>query len=43
MRRVRTPSSSISSTDLGVPREAYDGVLTSGDVAREFLAARPGT
>ena len=27
---------------FGVPREAYDGVLTSGDVAREFLAARPG-
>jgi HAD superfamily hydrolase (TIGR01459 family) len=27
---------------LGVPRTAYDGVLTSGDVGRDYLAARPG-
>ena len=26
---------------LGVPREAYDGVVTSGDIARELLAERP--
>ena len=26
---------------LGVPREAYDELLTSGDVTREILAARP--
>jgi HAD superfamily hydrolase (TIGR01459 family) len=27
---------------LGVPRSAYDDVITSGDTARSFLAARPG-
>jgi HAD superfamily hydrolase (TIGR01459 family) len=27
---------------LGVPGDAYDSVLTSGDVARSYLAARPG-
>ena len=27
---------------LGVPREAYDDVLTSGDMARRLLAERPG-
>src|SRR5437764_3022910 len=27
---------------LGVPREAYDGVVTSGDVTRAFLAGHPG-
>jgi HAD superfamily hydrolase (TIGR01459 family) len=27
---------------FGVPRGAYDGILTSGDVAREYLAAHPG-
>lgn len=29
-------------TRLGVPAEAYDSVLTSGDVTRAYLAARPG-
>lgn len=28
---------------LGVPRSAYDRVVTSGDVARELVAAKPGT
>jgi HAD superfamily hydrolase (TIGR01459 family) len=27
---------------LGVPRTAYDDIVTSGDVARELVAARPG-
>ena len=27
---------------FGVPRGAYDGILTSGDVARDYLAAHPG-
>jgi HAD superfamily hydrolase (TIGR01459 family) len=27
---------------LGVPRSAYDGVVTSGDVTRALIAARPG-
>ena len=27
---------------LGVPRESYDDVVTSGDAARHLLAARPG-
>jgi HAD superfamily hydrolase (TIGR01459 family) len=27
--------------DLGVPREAYDDLVTSGDVTREMLMARP--
>src|SRR4029078_1395980 len=27
---------------LGVPRTAYDDVLTSGDVGRDYLAASPG-
>jgi len=27
---------------LGVPRTAYDGIVTSGDVTREMLAARAG-
>jgi HAD superfamily hydrolase (TIGR01459 family) len=27
---------------LGVPRDAYDGVMTSGDVSREVVAARGG-
>ena len=26
---------------LGVPRQAYDGVVTSGDITRELLAERP--
>ncbi|HEX2656511.1 MAG TPA: TIGR01459 family HAD-type hydrolase [Xanthobacteraceae bacterium] len=26
---------------LGVPRTAYDGIITSGDVTREFIASRP--
>ncbi|MDQ4061449.1 MAG: TIGR01459 family HAD-type hydrolase [Pseudomonadota bacterium] len=26
---------------FGVPREAYDGVVTSGDITRELLAERP--
>lgn len=28
---------------LGVPRSAYDSVVTSGDTGRAWLAARPGT
>lgn len=28
---------------LGVPRAAYDGIVTSGDVARHFMTARPGS
>ncbi|WP_343039071.1 TIGR01459 family HAD-type hydrolase [Propylenella binzhouense] len=28
---------------LGVPDEAYDRIVTSGDVTRRFVAARPGT
>ncbi|MCJ2012127.1 TIGR01459 family HAD-type hydrolase [Methylobacterium sp. J-076] len=27
---------------FGVPREAYDAILTSGDLTRELIAARPG-
>jgi len=27
---------------FGVPREAYDGILTSGDLTRDLIAARPG-
>ncbi|MFG1420628.1 TIGR01459 family HAD-type hydrolase [Roseixanthobacter liquoris] len=27
---------------FGVPRTAYDGIVTSGDVTRDVLAARPG-
>jgi HAD superfamily hydrolase (TIGR01459 family) len=27
---------------LGVPREAYDGIVSSGDVTREVIAQRPG-
>jgi HAD superfamily hydrolase (TIGR01459 family) len=27
---------------LGVPRDAFDALVTSGEVARELLAARPG-
>ncbi|GGF80556.1 haloacid dehalogenase [Azorhizobium oxalatiphilum] len=27
---------------MGVPRTAYDGIVTSGDVTRAVLAARPG-
>lgn len=27
---------------LGVPRDAYDGIVTSGDVTRGLLEARPG-
>lgn len=27
---------------LGVPRSAYDAIITSGDLAREWVAARPG-
>ncbi len=27
---------------LGVPRSAYDDIVTSGDLAREFVAAHPG-
>jgi HAD superfamily hydrolase (TIGR01459 family) len=27
---------------FGVAHAAYDGIITSGDVAREYLAARPG-
>lgn len=27
---------------LGVPRQAYDAILTSGDLTRSFLEARPG-
>jgi HAD superfamily hydrolase (TIGR01459 family) len=27
---------------LGVPRGAYDDIITSGDVARDYLASRPG-
>ena len=27
---------------FGVDRDAYDDVVTSGDAAREYLAARPG-
>jgi HAD superfamily hydrolase (TIGR01459 family) len=26
---------------LGVPHSAYDGVITSGDITREFVASRP--
>jgi len=28
---------------LGVPRTAYDGIVTSGDVTRDFIAERRGT
>ena len=28
---------------LGVPREAYDAIVTSGDLTRALVAARPGT
>src|SRR5262245_36832345 len=28
---------------LAVPREAYDDIITSGDVGRDYLAARPGS
>ncbi|MFC6789431.1 TIGR01459 family HAD-type hydrolase [Methylobacterium komagatae] len=27
---------------FGVPREAYDAILTSGDLTRDLIAARPG-
>ena len=27
---------------FGVPREAYDSILTSGDLTRDLIAARPG-
>src|SRR6185295_18649497 len=27
---------------LSVPRESYDGIVTSGDVSRAFLAGHPG-
>ena len=27
---------------LGVPDDAYDGVVTSGDVTRDLIAERPG-
>lgn len=27
---------------LGVPREAYDDIVTSGDVTRDYVAGRPG-
>src|SRR5262245_13356965 len=27
---------------VGVPREAYDGIVSSGDVTRAVMAARPG-
>jgi HAD superfamily hydrolase (TIGR01459 family) len=27
---------------LGVPREAYDAIVTSGDVTRDYVAGRPG-
>jgi HAD superfamily hydrolase (TIGR01459 family) len=27
---------------MGVPREAYDDIVTSGDVTREYVAERPG-
>jgi HAD superfamily hydrolase (TIGR01459 family) len=27
---------------LGVPRSAYDGIVTSGDVTRDYVAKRPG-
>jgi HAD superfamily hydrolase (TIGR01459 family) len=27
---------------LGVPRAAYDGIVTSGDVTRDYVARRPG-
>ena len=27
---------------VGVPREAYDGIVSSGDVTRSVMAARPG-
>ncbi len=29
--------------DLGVPDDAYDHIVTSGDVTRAFVAERPGT
>ena len=28
--------------DLGVPDDAYDALVTSGDVTRTVIAARPG-
>ena len=27
---------------MGVPRSAYDGIVTSGDVTRDYVAKRPG-
>ncbi len=28
---------------MGVPRDAYDDIVTSGDVTRDYVAGRPGT
>lgn len=38
------PKAAVVSTldGMGVPREAYDDIITSGDVTRDVLAERPG-
>jgi ribonucleotide monophosphatase NagD (HAD superfamily) len=27
---------------LGVPRAAYDAIVTSGDISRDYIRTRPG-
>ena len=41
-RRARTARSSQFFDRLGVPRAAFDDIVTSGDAARHWLAAHPG-
>ena len=42
MRRARNPPIRLQLKSLGVPDEAYDALVTSGDVTRNVIAARPG-